>query len=659
MEIQLQTLILQNFMGGSFVLSADCEDVNVYGQNGSGKTRLASAISWLLFDKDSMGRSSFEIKNLDARGEQEHGLEHSVEGVFCIDGHQVSLKKIYKEIWTKKRGNAKAVFSGNTTDYYLDDVPVQKKEYVERVTELAGDESAFRLLTSPTVFPSMHWTKQRALLLDVVGNISDIQVIESDASLQPLIVLLERYKSSKKPFDDLKAVIVARRKEINEKLEQIPVRIDETRRALPSIEGLNKKEIETEVAALEQELSNTKAKLHGIDNGADIAELSKKLATVKADILKFEQDHYNGHMAIANRIAQEIRDLNNQKADAERRERSIKADIEAKQSRLTGLESQLQALRDRWTVINAEAFQDTTNDTCPACGQALPYDRVEEARANALGEFNQKKAERLTEIETKGKALASEKDRITLELADLDPAQYPTATYDEEIENKTILLNNTKKLADDYTFVKGRDELLIEKAAIEKDIEKAKGSVAVGREAVSAKVVTLTNQLAEAKAKADLFPKRFQGEKRIAELKDEETELGHSFEEAEKQLYLCEQFIKTKVSLLTDRINEKFELVKFKLFNVLVNGGIEECCMMTINGVPYEGGLNNAARIQGGLDIIRTLQEHFKLQAPIIIDNRESVTDIPNVGCQVISLVVSPEDKDLRVEKAAEKKRAA
>lgn len=31
-------------------------------------------------------------------------------------------------------------------------------------------------------------------------------------------------------------------------------------------------------------------------------------------------------------------------------------------------------------------------------------------------------------------------------------------------------------------------------------------------------------------------------------------------------------------------------------------------------------------------------------------DNRESVTDLPEMGCQVISLVVSPEDKTLRVE---------
>ena len=73
-------------------------------------------------------------------------------------------------------------------------------------------------------------------------------------------------------------------------------------------------------------------------------------------------------------------------------------------------------------------------------------------------------------------------------------------------------------------------------------------------------------------------------------------------------------------------------------------------CETTYNGVPYSGGLNNAARINTGLDIINTLSEHYGFVAPIFVDNREAVTQLIETKAQVISLVVSKPDKVLRVE---------
>ena len=122
---------------------------------------------------------------------------------------------------------------------------------------------------------------------------------------------------------------------------------------------------------------------------------------------------------------------------------------------------------------------------------------------------------------------------------------------------------------------------------------------------------------------------------------------------------MFENFIKAKVSMLTDRINGKFEVVRFRLFETQVNGGISECCVFTVNGVPYDGGLNAAARTQGGLDIIRTLQEHYGIAPPVFIDNRESCTEIPDMDCQVVNLIVSPVDKVLRVERAEKTERMA
>ena len=87
-------------------------------------------------------------------------------------------------------------------------------------------------------------------------------------------------------------------------------------------------------------------------------------------------------------------------------------------------------------------------------------------------------------------------------------------------------------------------------------------------------------------------------------------------------------------------------------FEEQINGGIAECCEVTVNGVGYSSGLNNGARIQAGLDIIRTLQEHEGFYPPVWVDNAESVTVLPEMKCQVIRLVVSEPDKKLRMEKS-------
>ena len=285
-QIRLQKLILRDFQGGSFTLDCQCEDVDVFGDNGTGKTRIVSAFSWLLFDKDSLGRADFEIKNLDTQGEAAHGLEHSVEGVLEDSDGVVTLKKVFKEIWTKKRGSAQATFSGHTTEYFIDGVPVQKKEYTQRVNGIAGDETIFRLLTSPTAFPALHWQKQRELLLEVCGDITDADVIAMDSKLSPLTEIFRKRK-----IDDHRKVLTAKKTEINKELDKMPVRIDEVRRGLPDITGLDKDLLRSEITLYESTLNDAKLKLQGIDTGGRIAELSKQLAGINADIQAAENLH--------------------------------------------------------------------------------------------------------------------------------------------------------------------------------------------------------------------------------------------------------------------------------------------------------------------------------------------------------------------------------
>ena len=84
--MKLQKLRLTNFKSfRNFELNANGKNVSIFGDNELGKTTLFDAFMWLLFDKDSLNRSTFGLKTLE-NGEPIKGLDHELEGVFDVDG---------------------------------------------------------------------------------------------------------------------------------------------------------------------------------------------------------------------------------------------------------------------------------------------------------------------------------------------------------------------------------------------------------------------------------------------------------------------------------------------------------------------------------------------------------------------------------------------
>ena len=143
-----------------------------------------------------------------------------------------------------------------------------------------------------------------------------------------------------------------------------------------------------------------------------------------------------------------------------------------------------------------------------------------------------------------------------------------------------------------------------------------------------------------------------QCENRVIELKDQESKLAQELADLEGTEYAIMQFTKSKVDTIERKINGRFKTVRFKMFETQVNGGEVECCETLVNSngsyVPFADA-NNAAKINAGIDIINTLCEHYNIYAPIFIDNRESVTRLIESNSQIVNLIVSEQDKKLRV----------
>lgn len=655
MELLIKQITYQNFKGlRNYVFKPEGRSVNVFANNGCFKTTLYDGFLWLLFSRDSQGKTNFEVKTLNPDGTPIHGLEHSVEAVLNFGGRDITLKKVFHELWQKKRGSTNKVMTGHKVEYYIDGIPAKEKDYKAKVNEII-DEDIFKLLTSPVYFSeTLHWQKRREILLQVCGNLTDQDVIASDPALARLPEILNGRK-----IEDHRKVIAARRSEINKELERIPVRISEVQNNLPDISDIVPEALPEDIARLRAERQDKQAELAGLENGGGIAEKKRQIREIEAELLKIRNYHWE---LLHEKKLEAYKELN----ETESRVSSLQLQIdtstrtlEKNKKDLAYLETRLAALRQEWYTVNDQQFEFEQSSTCPTCGQPMPEEKLAEAREKALAEFNLSKAKKLEEINRTGKAVREEYQRVNVEIAALEKQIEETKErLAREEEETTRLLAEVERLqaeAGRYEDDPAYRQKLAEKAALEEEIARLQAgnmeNASHAREEI-AEIDKAISALEEAAAKVKIY---HQGQARIEELKQQERELAAEYERLEQELYLCEQFVRRKVELLESRINSKFKLAKFRLFETQINGGLQEVCEVTYNGVPYSN-LNHGARINVGIDIINTLAEHYGFAPPVFIDNAEAITQLLPTRGQMIRLVVSERDKSLRVEVAQDEK---
>ncbi|HHT29678.1 AAA family ATPase, partial [Petrimonas mucosa] len=635
-----------------FTLDAQGENISVFGDNATGKTTLFDAFSWLLFDKDSANRKDFDIKTLTEDGQAIHGLDHEVEAVLLLDsGKELTLKKTYREKWTKKRGSAKAEFTGHTVDHFIDGVPVQKKEYDARIADII-DEETFKLLTNPKYFNEhLHWQKRRQILLEVCGDVSDAEVIASDKALARLPKILQG-----RTLEDLRKIITSKRAKINDELKKIPVRIDEAQRSLPDISHIDADQLPADIEELRSHIREKEQELQRIQSGGEVAEKRTKLREIEGELLDLKNKHRGKVDSMVDGKRKVLQTLQTSVIELKNIIKLISSEQEYALKDIDRREKKMAELRAKWNTVNNETPNINIDDTCPTCGQSLPQDRVQEAREKALADFNRRKAERLEAITAEGKAEAAAVSELRSEMEERDKkigsAVNELAQLEEEVSALRDEVNSIVASGGDITQEPAYRQKLAEKAAIEKEIAQLQADSREAVAKVKAYIERLTQALYALQTDQVKLKHHKDGLARIEELGQQERDLAAEYERLEQELYLTEEFIRAKVNLLEKKINSRFKLARFRLFDVQINGGVVECCETTYQGVPYSGGLNNGHRNAVGMDIINTLSEHYDFYPPIFVDNAESITVLPDMKAQVIRLVVSEADKFLRVEPA-------
>ena len=642
-SLVLRKMHLVNFKGAADV-TIDFRNgmTSIYGMNGTGKTTVFDAFTWLLFGKDSKDRKKFDLKTYDSKGKIIPQIPHEVSAILILNGQEINLCRRFNEKWVKPKGKAEKRFEGNEEERFYNDVPCNLKEWNEKIGAICSEET-FKFITSPTYFTSQHPDTQRAMLFRMAGYISDEDIAKGNKDFEDLLRNL-----TGKTMEEYKKEIRTKKARIKAEYEGIPERIDERKRDIPQVEDWDA--LEKSIKSDQEQIAEIDALITDKVKAANAANDERLKVVNQLNEIKIKKNDrisairieamkgYNDDMAKQREIMDKIR-------NAESMRKSLNAQMDADNQELGRLKKQREDLLGKYNEIKHRQIHFDENDfICPTCKR-----RFETKQDEMKKNFNEKNAKDLEvniaqgkftkqQIELTEKRISDNQAKIdemvkTIETIKADPLFSkeltqpdinPIIEADTEYQDLIVKEKDLQSIVDAPVTKTDDSELIAQKKALSEDIDALKSRL----------------------SKKDLIEKN---EARIKELETQYKNQTEEYAALEGIEFTIQQFGKAKVDAVESRINGLFSMVRFKMFDLQVNGDEVETCEATVNGVPYSV-LNDARRINAGIDIINAICRNEGMTAPIFIDNAESVNQIIPSDSQIIRLVVTDTDNTLRVE---------
>lgn len=632
--IILKSLDLDYFKGiHSLHIDFNAGMTSIYGDNATGKTTIYDALTWILFDKDSEGNSKFDIKPTGIPG-----VTPTVTAILEINGEPMKLRKTLREKWSKPRGCAVAQYDGDTTEYTIDDVPRKEGEYKRMISAII-DEGVFKLLTNVYAFArDLPWKERRKQLAEVCGLPDDKAILTSAPQFAELAAALGR-----RTVDEYKAVLMAEHKGANKTLDSLPIRIDECERRARELDVLDYNKAQADKVDLELRKGAVLADLSRLDGGTLLTAAEADVKHYEAELTALDAENA-AHRASQNAPVQDDRPAIQRKlGELSWTFNNLNKMMDDCEENVLKAEEQLEEYRAVWRSIQAETF---TGDICPTCGQKLPA--IEAAQAKA--KFEQDKADREARLVKDSDLVKQNQAAQKAQHAELkekaaqvrDEYEQIKAQLDAYIPPEAPVIEDLPGYAERRAKVMQYIEEAREKIGrIQSDQQAERDRLNSHLSQLNMELTRVSQVLA---AKAQLDETRA----RVDELKAEQRTQAAALEEIDRKLAMCEDFTRYRCQFITDSVNSRFKLARFRLFVEQVNGGVADCCDVMVGGVAYKG-LNKAMKKNVGLDIINTLSEHYGIRVPLVVDNAESVTKLQEIDTQVIRLVVSEQDEELRI----------
>lgn len=618
MNIVLQKTILSNFRNITETFDFN-EGKSVFsGPNGCGKTTLFDASTWLHTGKDSAGHADFDLKTIKD-GAKVSKINHSVFNQYKIDGEIFEFGRVFHEKWVKKRGVLEKVKDGNETDYYFGGLDTETATKINatafkgRLLDAFG--SQFQNVSDINHLATMPWKTRREILFPMVPSVDQAAIINSIDGLQDLLIIKDsegKIKSTR-TIEQAKAISDQRKKKIGSDLLEVNADIKANKKIVDSAGDLTISQAHSQLEDAEEKVKSAKKKIDDFNSGDQTGTI-EELKKFNIDLLKAQSS-----------FEQEKSDMLNIENKRKRRITSINQEIEEHDEDLVTRAQKRIGFIKEWQLIKALSV-DSIDSICQSCGQELPDKKVQELKAN----FNNDKAEKLKANVEKGKQNSDEMKSLETSIGKLEEEKKQL----ESVEPDPILKQT------------GSNEVF----QLKDKIEKLKN-----QEPVKEIPEELTNALSDSNQNLRQAQETKAAIKAVSDAQNQVTKskkkkgfLSSESDKIEKFLSLYETFNQSVADAVEGPLNSMFQNVNFRMFDTLENGNIVPCCDVTDKeNRPYDGALSNGEKIQAGLDIVRTLQKHFNIEAPVWIDNSESVTGEIQLDCQFIELRAANTNKFL------------
>lgn len=675
MKIKLKKMQISNFKGIKGLEICFDDVTNIRGTNGVGKTTIFDAFCWCLFGKDSHEVAKFDIKPI-RNGEVVSGVDSIVKIELSVDGFPIIFERNYHEVWKTPKGSIEKVFDKHEVKYAINEVPVKAKQYEDKVNEIL-DSKTFKLLTNPYAFTSQKADIQRKILFEVLGENSDEEVIKSNVKLNDLLSMLEN-----KTMEELKAETKATISMLNKKKAEIPIKINE-------LENMKVDEDTTEIVNRIKELREKRAEhIDIIEKSNEVKamhqrrkmeltekenKVNKEYQTEKDKISEMERKRSQKLMEAsknANKPKEEAykvyvnkkEEMNNVKHSIDKLESNLayeKENMAKYRTNIDNLVADLKAVESNEYVYKGETI-------CPHCGAEIKAEKINSIKAREEVKFNKQKTDSIAKIKAEGKQFqelyVNLKTKIQSEEKSLEVLKETLKFLETETNEAYASWQNIKESTISYPGIEEDEKnIVLAKENLKNKFDKVISEIRAEEEEISnitmvditshnEEIVNIDKNIKELEKELSKVERNSEIDERINKHLDEEREISIKIAELQRKEFLCDEFVRSKVKLVEDKIANKFKYISFKLFRTFLSSdNVEECCEATVNGVPYNNNVNTAAKINAGLEIINVLSEHYGVQAPIFIDNAECCVEYIPTESQIIKLYVDENYKNMEV----------
>ena len=637
--MKLIKMVLRNFMA-YLEAEIDFSDITkISGRNGAGKSSIASAYTWCLFDCDYNLKSSPAVRR-EVDGEPVMDSDVEATLVFNMDGKEISMRKVQHRTISKDGASYK-----DDNKYFINDVPKKKTEFE---SYLGIDMGLFKNCSNPEAFLIKKTDEMRAYLFSLSKEFSDLYVCGENESLHGLAEKLNDYS-----VEELSAMNKKKKSDIEKELPVLDGQIKEKERDIKLKSDIDVSDLELQRNTLKEQIAEN------LKKQADSQNILKDYEAATDGIMELKFKLSDMQNQANNALSEKVREIRSEIAEktAEKRRLEIESDnysrkVEILTDSIKRLTEDKQKMAELWKQEKARVF-DENSTVCVYCGQEYPEDKKEQLRS----EFAVRKEAELKRITDKGMSLKKTIEEGEQEVEKLNDFLKETTENLRNIEEEIRLLKEKETKIPVAADISGNEEykkIQNQIAEKEKYLEQF-GNASDLKEQLRQEESNLNEQLRACEQKIAQSDTSAE-EERMEELKARKLDLGQKKTDAEHILDLLAELEKKKNELLSDEINSHFGLVKWKLFENAKNGNYKSVCIPQIDGKSILTTISNKGnRILGKLDICRSIQKIEGVSVPIWLDDCESLDSenqkkvIDMVDGQLIMLIVN-DGKELEVE---------